>query len=323
MKFVRALLACVHLMQLFAYGMLTACCNSCQRCVSAFISMLYAGFVKGLILPTRTVYKAAYVLVWKFAITICTVPWRLWNSLHTWYTASCCMLSRCLSLLEDIFCACLALLYQIYIQMKEAALQLLWSFLPWWIQTTCTCLAHFWYSTGKEDPASAPPRRASFAFGSFVISKIIRTALSRSTALLLDGSCACLALGCHIRSQLRKAALQLLWSFLPGWIQTMCAIIAYVWHNSGQQDPATLPPGTASFPIGNYIVTILVRRATYRPSRALRFSSGTEASPVVSSGISPVLTQHMHCDDSSSNVRKSSDDPQKASKVGFWLDNLC
>ena len=325
MKFVRALLACVHLLQLCAYDMITACCNSCVRGVSALTSLLYAGFVTGLIEPSWNlciVCIAPYVLVWRLVVTICTVPWRLWNSFHTWYMASCCILSRWSSLLEDIPWACLALLCHIHSQMKEAVLQLLWSCLPGWIQTTCTYLAHFWYSTGNEDPAAAPPRRASFAYGSFLVSKIIRIAVSRCTALLLDSFCACLALVCHICRQLQKAALHL-WSWTPGWIQMTCAIIAYVWHNTGKQEPATSPPGTASFTIGEFIVTILVRRAKHRTSRAPPSSSGTVVSPGVSSGINPVPAQHMHCDDSSSDVHKSSDGPRKATKVGFLLVILC
>ncbi len=277
MKFVRALLACVHLLQLCAYDMITACCNSCVRGVSGLTSLLYAGFVTGLIEPSWNlciVCIAPYVLVWRFVVTICTVPWRLWNSFHTWYMASCCILSRWLSLLEDIPWACLALLCHIHSQMKEAALQLLWSFLPGWIQTTCTCLAHFWYSTGKEDPSAAPPRRASFAFGSFVISKIIRIALSRCTALLLDGSCYCLALLCQIRGQLQKAALHLLWSWTPGWIQTTFTIFAFLWQNTGKKGPAAAPPETASFGFSDFIV-VIVRRARTCPSEVPPSSSGT------------------------------------------------
>ncbi len=233
------------------------------------------------------------------------------------------MLSRCLSLLEDIPCACLALLCQIYSQMQEAVLQLLWSWTPGWIQTTCTSLAPFWYSTGKEDPAAAPPRRASFAFGSFVISRIIRLALSRCMTLLLGGPCACLALLCHIRSQLQKAALQLLWSWTPGWIQATCTILAFLWHNAGKEGPAAASPGTASFGFGEFVVTI-VRRA--RPSGAPPSPSGTVVAPA--GALDPVPSRDTYGNDSSNDQHKSSvPDTQsagsEATKVGFSLVIVC
>ena len=166
MTCVRVLLACVHLLQLWACEVLTDCCSSCLRRVSRFTSLMYAGFVTGLIEPSWNlciVFKGLCVLFWKFAFTICTVPWRLCNLVYTWFTASCSMLSRCLSLLGVIPSACLALLCQIYRQKQEAVLQLLWSGTPGWIQTTCTALAQFWYCTGKEDPAHAPSKPSSFS----------------------------------------------------------------------------------------------------------------------------------------------------------------
>ncbi len=218
---------------------------------------------------------------------------------------------RC-NLLQGVPCACLALLSHIYSQMKKAALQLLWSFLPGWIQTTCTCLAHFWYSTGKEDPAAAPPRRASFAFGSFVISKIIRIALSRCTALLLDGSCACLALLCHICSQLQKAALHLLWSWAPGWIQTTFTILTFLWHNTGKKGSAAAPPETASFGFGDYIV-VIVRRVRTCPTEVPPPPSGTPGGATSDEDKSGMPdTQHA-----------GGGGNQDATQVGFSLVILC
>ncbi len=400
MNLVRALLACVHLLQFCAYEKLAECCDSCVRCVS--------GLTTGLTQPVRNLFisvKALAVLYWKVAFTIFSVPWRVWDLLHTWCTASCYVLSRCSRLLRDIpyaclsllccicsqmqeaalhllwlwtpsgiqaICtalahscrstgtkgshpappsrasvaygsfvtskiiriavshstallldgsyACLALLCQIYSQMQKAALQLLWSGTPGWIQTICSALAHSEYSTSTKGSDPAPPRTASFAFGSFLISKIIRIAVSHSTALLLDGSYACLALLCHICSQLQKAALHLLWSWTPGWIQTTFTIFDFLWHNTGKKGSAAAPPETASF--GDYIV-VIVRRARTCPTEVPPFSSGTVVSPGVSSGINPVPAQHMHGDDSSSDVHKSSDGPQKATQVDCLLVILC
>ena len=207
---------------------------------------------------------------------------------------------------------CLALLSHIRSQLQKAVLQLLWSWTPGWIQTTCTSLAHFWYSTGKEDPAAAPPRRASFAFGSFLISKIIRIAVSRCTALLLDGSCACLALLCHIRSQLQKAALHLLWSWAPGWIQTSFTILSFLWQNTGKKGPAAAPPETASFGFGDFIV-VIVRRVRTCPSGVPPRSSGTPGGAMSDEDKSGMPdTQYA-----------GGGGNQKAIQVGFSLVILC
>ncbi len=172
MTFVRALLACAHFLHLCAYEMLADCCNSCLRHVSGFTTRLTE--------PIQNLFialKALYVLFWKIAFTICSVPWRLWDLIYTLYTASCCMLSRWLSLLRNIPYAGLSLLRHVCSQMQAAALQLLWSWTPGWIQTTCTILAYVWHSTGKEGPADAPPGTASFGFGEFVVT-IVRRAKS-------------------------------------------------------------------------------------------------------------------------------------------------
>ena len=327
MTFVRALLACVHLLLVCAYDVLTVCCNSCQRCVSAFTSQLYAGFVTSLIQPSRDLCilcKAVCVLVWKVAVTICTVPWRLWNSLHTWYTAWCCMLSHCLSLSEDIPCACLALLCQIYGQMQEAVLQLLWSWIPGWIQTTCTSLAPVWYSTGKEDSA---PRRSSF--GSFGIIRLIERAMTSSLALLLGAPSACMAIPRHIYSQLKKAALQKLWSWTPCGIQTTCALLAYLWRNTGKEGPADAPSRTASFGFDEYVVTIVRRvKPCNCPLGIPPSPSGTVLEPEIYPEGALHPAQDTHGDDSKFDQHKTSlPDTQsagsEATKVRFSLLIVC
>jgi hypothetical protein len=266
MTFVRALLACVHFLQLCAYEKLTDCCNSCLRFVSGLTSLLYAvtGFVTGLIEPFRRLFivvKTLNVLCWKRAFTVYTVPWRLWDLTYTWYTASCCMLSGCLSLLRSIPYACLALLCCICSQMQEAALQLLWFWTPGWIQTICTALAHSWYSTGKKGSGPAPPRTSSFAFGGFVITTLTKRALTSSLALLWGAPSACLAPLGHISSQMQEAALQLLRFWTPGWIQTTCTILAHLWHSTGKEGPAAAPSGTASFAFGGFGITTLIKKA--------------------------------------------------------------
>ena len=308
--------------------MLTMFCNSCQTRVPAFTSQLYAEIFTGLILPSRylcTVCKAS-LQVWKFAVTIWTVPWRLRNSLHTWYTAWCCMLSRCLSLPEDVPCACLALLCQIYGQMQEAVLQLLWSWIPGWIQTTCTSLAPVWYSTGKEDPAAAPPRRSSF--GSFGIIRHIKRAMTSSLAILLGAPSACPALPCHIYSQLQKAALQILWSWTPGWIQATCAILAYLWRNAGKEGPADAPSRTESFGFGKYDVTIVrTAKPCNCPLGIPSSPSGTMVAPEIPEGaLHPA--QDTHGDDSKFDQHKTRlPDAQsagsEATKVRFSLVIVC
>ena len=326
MTFVRALLACVHLLLVCANEMLAVCCNSCHSRVSTFTSQLYAAVVTGLIQPSRdlcTVCRAVCVLVWKVAVTIWTVPWRLRSWLHTWYTAWCCMLSRCLSLPEDIPCACLALLCQISGQMQEAVVQLLWYWTPGWIQTTCTSLAPVWYSTGKEDPAAAPPKRSSFGgFG------IIKRAVTRSLALILGAPSACMAQLCHTYSQLKKAALQMLWSWTPGWIQATCAILAYLWHNTGKEGPTDAPSRTESFGFGKYDVTI-VRRAEpcNCPLGIPPSPGGTMVAPEIPEGaLHPA--QDTHDDDSNFDQHKTRlPDAQsagsEATKVRFSLVIVC
>jgi len=266
MTFVRALLGCVHFLQLCAYEKLTDCCNSCLRYVSGLTSLLYAvtGFVTGLIEPFRRLFivvKTLNVLCWKRAFTVYTVPWRLWDLTYTWYTASCCMLSGCLSLLRSVPYACLALLCCICSQMQEAALQLLWFWTPGWIQTICTALAHSWYSTGKKGSGPAPPGTSSFAFGGFVVTKLIKRALTSSLALLWVAPCACLALLCHICKQMQEAALQLLWSWTPGWIQTICTALAHSWYSTGKKGSGPAPPRTSSFAFGGFVITTLTKRA--------------------------------------------------------------
>ena len=400
MDLVRALLACMHLLQFCAYEKLAECCDSCARCVS--------GLTTGLTQPVRNLFisvKALAVLYWKVAFTIISVPCRVWDLLYTWCTASCYMLSRCSRLSRDIpyaclsllccicsqmqeaalhllwlwipsgiqtICtalahscrstgtkgshpappsrasfeygsfvtskiiriamshstallldgsyACLALLCQIYSQMQEAVLQLLWSGTPGWIQIICSALvAHSEYSTGTKGSGPAPPRTVSFAFGSFCISKIIRVAVSRCTALLLDGSCACLALLCHIRSQLQKAALHLLWSWTPGWIQTTCTIFAFLWQNTGKEGPAAAPPETACFGFGVYIV-VIVRRVRTCPA-------GLPPSPS-EGALDPVFAPNTHGNDSSRNQHQSSVPDNntagsEATKVRFSLQGPC
>ena len=304
MNFVRALLACVYLLQLWAYEKLVNCCNSCLRRVSGLTSMLYAGFVTGLE-PVRNLFivvKAPWVLCWKFAFATCSVPWRLWDLLHICFTASCCILSRWSSLFRDIPYACLSLLCCICSQMREAVLQLLWFWTPGGIQTICTALCHYWWSTGTKGSDPAPPRRASFAFASFVISIIIQRALSRCLTLLRSIPCACLALLRHICSQLKEAALQMLWSWTPGWIQTTYTILAFLWHNTGKERPAAAPPATASFGFGDFIVTI-VRRA--KTSGVTPSPSGTAAAPQDPLDMHPAPARDTLCEDSSSHQHKS------------------
>ncbi len=404
MNLVRALLACVHLLQCSAYEKLAAWWDSCLICVSVLTT--------GLTQPVRNLVisvKALCVLYWKVAFTIYSVAWRFWNFIHTWCTASCCMLSRlprllpgipyaalsllcCIcsqmqeaalhllwmwtpgeihtictalahswcstgtkgsdpvppsrasfafgsfsisrtirralnccwnSLLRSPLRACLALLCQICGQLKEAALHLLQSWTPGWILITSTSLAQFWYSTIKEDSAGAPPRRACFAFGSFVTSRIIRTALKCCWTLLQGASPACLALLCHVCSQLQEAALQMLWSCTPGWIHTTCAIIVFLWHNTGKRDPAAAPPGTASFPFGDFIVTV-VRRARTCSSGISPSSSGTVGASGEATGMHPAPARDMSGQDKS-GMREpqyaGSDgcqDPAEATKVGFF-----
>ncbi len=135
-------------------------------------------------------------------------------------------------------------------------------------------MADFWYSNGTKGSDPAPPRRTSFAFGRFIITTVIKRALTSSLALLWGAPSACLAPLRHVCSQLKEAALQLLWSWTPGWIQTTCTILAYVWHSTGKEGPADAPPGTASFGFGEFVVTI-VRRAKSCPSSIPPSPSGT------------------------------------------------
>ena len=256
MNLVRALLACVHLLQLSAYEKLAACWDSCVICVS--------GLTTGLTQPVRNLFisvKALCELYWKVAFTIYAVLWRLWKFIHTWYTASCYMLSRCSRLLRAIPYACLSLLCCICSQMQEAALHLLWLWIPSGIQTICTALAHSCRSTGTKGSDPAPPSRASFAYGSFVTSKIIRVAVSHSTALLLDGSYACLAVLCQIYSQMQEAVLQLLWSRTPGWIQTICSALAHSAYSTCTKGSDPAPPRTASFAFGSFFISNIIRIA--------------------------------------------------------------
>jgi len=276
--------------------------------------------------------KTLNVLCWKRAFTVYTVPWRLWDLTYTWYTASCCMLSGCLSLLRSIPYACLALLCCICSQMQEAALQLLWFWTPGWIQTICTALAHSWYSTGKKGSGPAPPRTSSFAFGGFVITTLTKRALTSSLALLWGAPSACLAPLGHISSQMQEAALQLLRFWTPGWIQTTCTILAHLWHSTGKEGPAAAPSGTASFAFCGYIVTILVKRAKTCPSGVPPSPRGAVVAPEVALDMHPAPAREMHCDDSSSDQHKrgvpdtestDSDDSQEATKVGFAPVLLC
>jgi len=307
MNLVRALLACVHLLQFCAYEKLAECCDSCVRCVS--------GLTTGLTQPVRNLFisvKALAVLYWKVAFTIFSVPWRVWDLLHTWCTASCYVLSRCSRLLRDIPYACLSLLCCICSQMQEAALHLLWLWTPSGIQAICTALAHSCRSTGTKGSHPAPPSRASVAYGSFVTSKIIRIAVSHSTALLLDGSYACLALLCHICSQLQKAALHLLWSWAPGWIQTTFTILTFLWHNTGKKGSAAAPPETASFGFGDYIV-VIVRRVRTCPTEVPPPPSGTPGGATSDEDKSGMPdTQHA-----------GGGGNQDATQVGFSLVILC
>ena len=232
------------------------------------------------------------------------------------------MLSRCSRLLRAIPYACLSLLCCICSQMQEAALHLLWMWIPSGIQTICTALAHSCRSTGTKGSDPAPPSRASFAYGSFVTSKIIRIAVSPCTALLLDGSCACLALLCHICSQLQKAALHLLWSWAPGWIQTTFTIFAFLWQNTGKKGSAAAPPETASFGFGDYIV-VIVRRARTCPTEVAPPSSSTVVSPGVSPGVSSSINPVQDMSDQDNTQSAGSDGCQEATKVGFSLVILC
>ncbi|KAL0047547.1 hypothetical protein WJX82_006268 [Trebouxia sp. C0006] len=81
-----------------------------------------------------------------------------------------------------------------------------------------------------------------------------------------------------LQCQLQKAALHLLWSWTPSWIQTVCAILAFLRHNTGKQSPADPPPETASFGFGKYIV-IIARRSKPCPSGLPPSSSSTVVEP--------------------------------------------
>ena len=256
MNLVRALLACVHLLKVSACEKLVACWDKCVICIS--------GLTTGLTQPVRNLFisvKALCELYWKVAFTIYSVLWRLWNFVHTWYTASCCMFSRLPRLLPGIPYAGLSLLCCICSQMQEAALHLLWLWTPGQIQTICTALAHSWCSTGTQCSDPAPPSRASFTFGSFSISRTIRRALNCCWNVLRSAPCACLALLCQICGQLKEAALHLLRSWTPGWALTTTTTLAQFWYSTGKEDPAAAPPRRASFAFISFAISQIIRRA--------------------------------------------------------------
>ncbi|DBA72129.1 TPA: hypothetical protein ACH3X2_010852 [Trebouxia sp. C0005] len=146
----------------------------------------------------------------------------------------------------------------------------------------------------------------------------MKEALTSFLALLLGIVCAYLALVLHICSQLQKAALQLLWSWTPGWIQTTYTILAYVWYNTGKEGPTDAPPGAASFEFGfgKFVVTI-VRRAKPSPS-----PSGTVVP--TEGALDPVPARDTYGNDKSRDQHKSgvpdthsagNDGSQEATKV--------
>ncbi|KAL0041716.1 hypothetical protein WJX79_002090 [Trebouxia sp. C0005] len=150
----------------------------------------------------------------------------------------------------------------------------------------------------------------------------MKEALTSFLALLLGIVCAYLALVLHICSQLQKAALQLLWSWTPGWIQTTYTILAYVWYNTGKEGPTDAPPGAASFEFGfgKFVVTI-VRRAKPSPS-----PSGTVVP--TEGALDPVPARDTYGNDKSRDQHKSgvpdthsagNDGSQEATKLVLGL----
>ncbi len=84
-----------------------------------------------------------------------------------------------------------------------------------------------------------------------------------------------------------------------------CTVLAFLWHGTGKEGPADAPPGTASFGFGEFVVTILVRRAKTCPSGVSPSPSGTVVAPEVALDMHPAPVRDMHCDDSSSDQHKS------------------